>query len=129
MLKPMKSLIINEIYSSPNLNELIDNLYVESCHYVYKHIHSEQGKSFFKQTSIAVRDIIKNNFNYDDYASFAITINKLNRERNSNERAYALLNPIELFLLNPEKYNNMALDIAHEILNKIRIRFYDGYTG
>ena len=129
MLKPMKFLIINEIYSSPNLNELIDNLYVESCQYVYKHIDSEQGKSFFKQTSIAVRDIIKTNFNYDDYASFAITINKLNRERNSNERAYALLNPIELFLLNPEKYNNMAIDIVHEILNKIRVRFYDGYTG
>ena len=99
MLKPMKSLIINEIYSSPNLNELIDNLYIESCQYVYKHIDSEQGKSFFLQTSIAVRDIIKTNFNYDNYASFAITINKLNRERNSNERAYTLLNPIELFLL------------------------------
>ena len=129
MLKPMKSLIYNKLYSSSNLNELIDNLYVESCQYVYKHIHSEQGKSFFKQTSIAVRDIIKNNFNYDDYASFAITINKLNRERNLNKKAYILLNPLELFLLNPEKYINMALDIANEILNKIKTRFYDGYTG
>ena len=129
MLNHMKSLIINEVYSNNNLNELIDVLYKQSCMYVSSKIHSVSGRERFQQTSIAIRDIIKSNFYYDNYNSFHQTKKEILREKIRITNQYELRDFLEKILFEPRVYDDMAFDIATELLDKIKTRFYDGYVG
>lgn len=129
MLNHTKSLILNEIYSSPNLDEIVIQLYTESCVYIYSRIHSETAKARFLDTSNIVLSSIKTHFSYSNYASFGTTHKALVRLKNNITNQYTFRNILEVILFNPEKYDDMAFDIAFDILNKIRIRFFDGYVG
>lgn len=129
MLNHMKSLILNEVYSSPNIDDIIHNLYEESCNYVLKHIHSNAGQERFIETKRIVLDILKTKFSYSDDKSFLTTNRALSRAKNDIARMYDFRSLFETILFNPEKYDNLAFDIAFDILHKIKIRFYDGYVG
>lgn len=125
----MKFLIANEIYSSTNIDDIVHNLYEESCNYTLKHIHSNAGQDRFIETKRTVSDILKTKFSYSDEKTFLNTNRALVRAKNDVTRLYEFRSLYDVILFNPEKYDNLAFDIAFDILNKIKTRFYDGYVG
>lgn len=129
MLNHMKSLILNEVYSSPNIDDIVHNLFEESCIYVSKRIHSNAGRERFNETKRVVADILKTKFTYSDDKSFLMTNRALFRAKNDIVRLYTFRSLYDVIMFNPEQYDNLAFDIAFDILNKIKTRFYDGYVG
>jgi hypothetical protein len=121
MLNHMKSLTIEE---------MIFNLYEESCKYVANRIVSSAGKDRFYTTTLVVKNILKNKLDPSLLPeSFVSTTRNLNKTKDQITRAYHFKSTLELMLFNPKQYDEMAFDIAFDLLNKIKTRFYDGYVG
>jgi hypothetical protein len=127
MLSNTKSLTTK----SNDLDDIVLELYQASCIYIQNRIVGKAELDRFIKTSSSVRDILLNGLsNNPTLSAFDATNKALIRNKNQLLGEQHFRSIVDRwFGVDIQKYDDYAFDIAFEILQKIKIRFIDGYVG